>query len=264
MAEPTPNVPGRDERLRKVAAAVALAGVEPELIYVVAEGVIARLRRRVFERLDDRMGDTADLIALSGWTKPPDGLIAALEAGEYIDEEAGAWFMIDAVNEAPEYVRKRWRRYSRPSYDAAMKRADNHNVLFPVWEQDDQPETAMPYVKPPAKPRRTSGEKHGSADYNAFRTHWEALYRERVNPAGYVWNFGADGRIIHELLNAVGLDGLKGAAKRFVESRDPWYAGHELWKLRRHINRFTGGQPAQRTRGAEYASTVPTESLIKQ
>jgi hypothetical protein len=97
--------------------------------HTLAEGFIARLRRRVWASLDDLIGDGDDVEALCGWKGPPRYLSArvGLQAG-YIRDIHGVYVMGDAVNEAPEYVKKRWQRANRPGYEEAVKRCGKPNV----------------------------------------------------------------------------------------------------------------------------------------
>src|SRR5438128_2549870 len=105
--------PERDSRMGIVRDAIARSGLpEPLPAYAetLAEGYIARLRRRVYEALNDVIGTGDDLEALCGWRGAPRTLAVAMQRAGYVKDICGVLVMVDAVNEAPEYLKKRWMR----------------------------------------------------------------------------------------------------------------------------------------------------------
>jgi hypothetical protein len=243
--------PDGDNRIKAIAQAVATAGYPESLAATLAEGFIARLRRRVYAALDDLIGDGDDVEALCGWKGPPRYLSAALLQAGYIRDIHGVYVMGDAVNEAPEYVKKRWQRANRPGYEEAVKRCGKPNVAnqrmtVPGDEDDYDYEGEM---KKEADMHNTQGslfgiepdqpgEKHVAiTGFTQFKEAYHAAYLAAYGHA-YPWrprDFKEIERIVAALADANAYPRLIAA---FLACRDKFYAGHELRKLYTDLAKF--------------------------
>lgn len=248
--------PEQDRRLRFVAEAIASAGTPAAIADILAEGFVARLRRRVYAALDDAIGDGDDLEALAGWQGPSRSLAGALMRAGYVRDIGGVIVMVDAVNEAPEYVKKRWIRQKPEGYRRAVGRCGQPNVASEKagytdgaddpWdfdaemkkESDMQNQGWLFGVEPD-----TPGEKHvATPGFREFCDYWHERYQE-VEGVRYPWG-GRDNREVKQLLDRLqhDLNRAKLAAECFLACREARYAGHELRWLNIELPRWSSGR----------------------
>lgn len=241
--------PEQDARLREIAAVLSRSGLPAELCDILAEGYIFRLRRRAWSQLSDQMGTGDDVESLLGWKGPPRVLSKALERAGYLKDAKGVLLATDAVPEAPEYIKARWRRHSKADYDAAAARASEQpNTVNPVkpprpplpeWE-DDMPQETL-FGSMPDEPEKHC---HATPGHRELVTYWAERYlaAERRH---YVWR-KSDFRFIQLILNeSDSLAAAKRAADGFLAERTPFYAGHLLRQLYADINKFIGWRKPQ-------------------
>ena len=247
--------PEQDRRLHLVAEAIASAGIPAATADILAEGFVARLRRRVYAALDDVIGDGDDLEALAGWQGPSRSLAEPLMRAGYVRDIGGILVMVDAVNEAPEYVKKRWIRQKPAEYRRAVGRCGQPNVASEKagytdgeddpWdyeaemnkESDMQDQGWLFGVEPD-----TPGEKHvATPGFREFCDYWHKRYQE-VEGVRYPWG-GRDNREVKQLLDRLQHDTSRAklAAERFLACREARYAGHELRWLNIELPRWSSG-----------------------
>lgn len=243
--------PDGDARIRAIAEAVCRAGYPEAFAGILAEGFIARLRRQVWAALNDLIGDGDDVEALCGWKGPPRSLTVALERAGYVNDVQGVFVMGDAVNEAPEYVKKRWQRANRAGYDAAVARCGKPNVVnarLAVAGIDDDYDYEGEMKKEadmhesqgslfgvePDQP----GEKHVAiTGFTQFKEAWHAAYHAAYGFA-YPWrprDFKEIERIVAALADAADYPRI---IRAYLACRERFYAGHELRKLYTDLAKF--------------------------
>lgn len=269
--------PEQDARLRLIAEACVRSGLPEPLADILAEGYVARLRRRVYQALNDEIGSGDDVEELCGWTGPPRVLAVALARANYLRDIHGVYVMTDAVNEAPEYLKKRWKRCDRAGYVAAVKRSARPNVVHQqranaVWdeqgwianlEEDDmQQEQETLFGVEPEK----QGEVHVASTQSGHKQiveYWHKRYIEKDNPAGYPWR-KSDFKYIEWILIALGdIHAVKRTLDAYLANRSAFYRGHELRKLYHNLAEFTraGGTGADAAgRSPALGSQASTEA----
>jgi hypothetical protein len=244
--------PDRDERLRAISECVARSGYPAELSDILAEGFVARLRRRVYAALSDVIGTGDDLEALAGWKGSPRSLAAAMRRAGYVRDIQGVCVMVDAINEAPEYLKKRWQRSNRQSYDAAVKRGGQPNIVnrpYGVPGDDDDydydaealREDDMQNQKglfgddnPTAEREKHVARNPGFSEASAA---WAQLY-EQAEGRKYTWR-GRCNRHVADILKLAGsVADFERIAAAYLADRSNFYAGHELRILARDFIRF--------------------------
>jgi hypothetical protein len=254
--------PENDRRLEVVSQALSNAGYDPILAPVLAEGFIARLRRRVYAALDDVVGTGDDLEVLAGWQAAPMSLASALLKAKYVREYDGVLCMVDAVNEAPEYIKKRWQRQNRKGYDAAVRRCGEPNVAHqrtgvPGDDDDydyvgelrreqeiwDMPEQSSLFGAEPAE----AGEKYATkSEHQAVVHYWTERYPRFHAGVKYPWR-PRDFRHVAGFIDAV-----PDAKRRewvidaYLACPKPYFRGHEWRKLIDNLAEFASlaGKPA--------------------
>jgi hypothetical protein len=200
-------------------------------------------------------------------------LSAALQRADYIRETQGVYVMGDAVNEAPEYVKKRWQRANRAGYDAAVRGAGS-----PTWstqrhavegteddydyeaemkkDADMQAEQGSLFGVEPDQP----GEKHvATTGFVQFKEAYHEAYRSAYGHA-YPWrprDFKEIERIVAAVADAHDYARIIAA---YLADRSQFYAGHELRKLYADLAKFVaaagkhggraGGNAALRATGS--------------
>jgi hypothetical protein len=261
--------PEQDRRLRMVADALLRSGVPDTYALILAEGHVARLRRRVYSALDDVIGSGDDLEALAGWQGPPRSLSAAMQRAGYVREVNGVLIMVDAVAEAPEYVKKRWQRQRRASYDAAVKRAAAPNIVhqrYGVPGDDDDYDYEGEMSKETAwqqqglfGPDPQGAEQHATTPgHREVRDYWLQRYAA-VFGRDYVFG-GRDAKAIATIIAAItDVHRVQRIIDAYFTERREFFAGHPTWKLAADINRYAalagkpgrgpGGNAAMRTSG---------------
>jgi hypothetical protein len=267
--------PEQDRRLRLVSETLARDGMPAALTDILAEGFVARLRRRVYAALDDVLGSGDDVEALAGWQGPPRSLVAALQRASYVREINGVFVMVDAVNEAPEYAKKRWQRQKPETYKRAVARCAKPNVANAKagtvddadddWDfeaelqQEDDMQKEQPGLFGDAAVQ--PGEKHvGTPGFDEAKKCWHEAYLA-VNKVSYPWN---DRRWTRELVALLELAGdvhrLKRVFAVYLADRTPRYVGHQLGWLKHDFARFNvlaeqRGQHGGRGSGGSQAHT---------
>lgn len=254
------TAPERDTRLATISAACARAGVPDALCDVYAEGLVARLRRRVFEALSDVIGTGDDLEALAGWKGPPRLLAKAFELAGYCRDFGGVLVMVDAIPEAPEYVKKRWLRANRATYAEAVCRADKPNIVHADRPSPSQGPESTPQVEDDIMATTESlfgelPEKHGEGangqeeeakqpGYRQVADFWHAAYKRQYGRE-YPWRPQCR-RMLKLTLDAIGeVEGAKRILATYLADRRGFYAGHELRKLYANLAEFTAKRGAQ-------------------
>jgi hypothetical protein len=249
--------PEQDRRLHLIGETLIRDGYPAVTADILAEGFVGRLRRRVYAALDDVIGSGDDLEALAGWKGPPRSLAAAMLRAGYVREINGVLVMVDAVNEAPEYVKKRWSRQKPLAYKQAVARCGKPNIANEQagytdddgddWDfeaemkkESDMQEQIGLFGAEPDKP----GEKHvATPGFTELKEFWHARYRE-VEGITYPWrsrDFAELKRIIDALHD---VHRAKRAIDKFLACRERFYEGHELRKLTNDLARFAGADAA--------------------
>jgi hypothetical protein len=261
--------PHQDERIQKLGQALAQCGIPAALSEIVAEGYVSRLRRWVYEQMDDCVGTRDDLELMLGWNGPPRHLAIALEKFHYIKEVNGVLVAVDAVNEAPQYVAQRWRRWHKKGWVKAMERANNPNVVnnkideqLEAQHEDREREAAVEVDHTLFGPveQITEGKTHGAGipGHRELVAYWHERYPSTPEGLAYPWR-KRDFKIVGDILAAVGdIHRCKDIFDRYLKCRQPFFAGHDLSKLLGQLPQFTGAG----VRGAEFASQATTESAI--
>lgn len=274
--------PEQDARLRLLAEACIRFGLPDSLADILAEGYVARLRRRVYQSLNDEIGSGDDVEALCGWGGPPRVLAKALQRGQYVREINGVYVMTDAVNEAPEYLKKRWKRCDKAGYVAAVKRSARPNVVhqYSPYDGGDGPELLIQPEEDhmqrgqgegstEACPQETlfgyepeqQGEVHVASDTGGHKQighrqivqYWHQRYIERENPSGYPWR-KSDFKYIQWILQAIGdIHRVKRILDAYLANRSAFYRGHELRKLYNNLAEFA--RPGNRAHAHAHAGT---------
>lgn len=263
--------PEQDARLRHIAEACIRSGLPDGLADILAEGYVARLRRRIYQAMQDEIGSGDDVEALCGWGGPPRVLTKALERAKYVREINGVYVMTDAVNEAPEYLKKRWKRCDRAGYVAAVKRSAPPNVVHPRGdagegqefvvppEEDDMQQQLLLFSFEPEKP----GEMHVTSEECGHRQivqYWSQRYIEKENPSGYPWR-KSDFKYVEWIIGAIrDIHRVKCILDAYLAKRTAFYRGHELRKLYKNLAEFSGAGADAAGRSSALGSQASTEA----
>jgi hypothetical protein len=272
--------PENDRRLAVVAEALVNAGYPAAIAPVLAEGFVARLRRRVYAALDDVVGSGDDLEALAGWQGPPRSLSAAMVRAKYVRPLDGVLVMVDAVNEAPEYLKKRWQRQNRKGYDAAVRRCAEPNVAHqrvgvPGDDDDydyaaeerrerelwDMPDQTSLFGPEPSEP----GAKYANqSEHQAVVHYWTEHYPAQHGGVKYPWR-KRDFRHVAEFIAAVpDAQRRRWIIDAYLRCPKPFFRGHEWRKLIDGLAEFAAlaGQPAGGVGPARAGSQARTDAVV--
>jgi hypothetical protein len=255
--------PEADARLRQIAEACARSGLPEAFCDILAEGYVFRLRRRAWAQLDDRVGTGDDVEALCGWKGPPRALAKALERAGYVQDQKGVLIAVDAIAEAPEYIKARWRRRDKASYDAAAERAAQQvpNVVHPRWPQpEEDTEDAMPpdtlFGPVPDVP---GDNANGQSIHAKFSRRWAERYRA-VEGRSYTWGRKSDERFIKWITDTLeSWTECERVIDAYLADRRPFFARHELRKLYANLADFR--QRAKPRAGASSGSQADTATV---
>lgn len=236
--------PDQDDRLKHVAQAIANAGLPAALADILAEGYIARLRRRVWEAMTDVVGTGDDVESLCSWKGPPRTLCAVFLRAGYLREIGGIMVCPDAVQEAPEYIKKRWHRHDRAGYVKAVKRCNTPNIVHHWHDAQTQEPEDEEWIEemcsdlnlfgeagePRAKDATTPGFKE-------FSSHWHERFRA-IEGITYPWR-PADNKFVQQIVTAVpGYVECRNIIDAYLADRSSFFRGHELRKLFAHLAQF--------------------------
>lgn len=243
--------PVADGRLKRVAEACKSAGLPPSLCLTLALGYIASLRLWVWHKLTDVIGSADELEAMVGWSGPPRHLAKALEIGKYVGDFNGVYCATDAVTECPEYVRRRWIRANKESYQKARERATAPGIAESL--QDD--ETV-------ATPQGNGWLFEGAEDvatkpgHDRIVKYWFKRFKELINPSGYV-SFPADFKLVKDLLDATNsVSRIERAIDAFLTSKDPICSGYSFRTFYRFFHKFDRPDQAGGASGAKLGSAA--------
>ena len=264
--------PEQDARLRQIAEACIRSGLPDGLADILAEGYVARLRRRVYQAMNDEIGSGDDVEALCGWQGPPRVLAKALERALYVRDINGVYVMTDAVNEAPEYLKKRWKRCDRAGYVAAVKRSARPNVVHQRGDAGDGQEFVVPPEEDDMQRQDTlfgfepekQGEMHVASEQSGHKQiveYWHQRYIEKETPSGYPWR-KSDFKYVEWIIGAIGdIHRVKRILDAYLANRSAFYRGHELRKLYNNLAEFSGGTGADAAgRASALGSQASTEA----
>lgn len=245
--------PQMDTRLAHVKAACVRCGFPPNLCDIIAEGYVFRLRRIAWSNLDDVIGNGDDVERAVGWQGPPRVLAKALENAGYLVDAKGIYLAVEAISEAPEYIKARWRRHSKAAYDAAAARAVSPNVLHPrpvelepehtEWEEEHMPPDTLFGPMPDApKESGNAAPPTPQSPHAKFSKYFDDAYR-RVYGRGYLWGRKSDEAFIKWIIGAAdSITECFAIIDAFLAERSPFYQGHALRKLYADLDRFRAGK----------------------
>jgi hypothetical protein len=262
--------PESDGRLKRIAEALIRSGLPDALSAVLAEGFVALLRRRVWTALDDVVGGADDVEALLGWQGPPRDLAYALQREGYVRDINGVLVAVDAVTEAPEYIKARWRRGNLAGYEAARGRATDPNIIHQREEAPtgtDREDTTHPGTlfgvaadQPGESADVRKPKKSTTPGFDEFKRYWHARYTEETGNR-YPWQ-PADFKHVERIVKAVrDARAAANVADAYFRCREPFYAGHSLGKLVSALPRFVEAAGTDSDRGhSPLASQARTDA----
>lgn len=228
---------------------------------ILAEGFIARLRRRVWEQLNDVIGSGDDVESLCSWKGPTRSLSAAMSKAEYIREIQGVYVCCDAVTEAPEYIKQRWRRSNLAGYNAARSRAEGP-ALFNEPKPSAKQHEGDVTTEAGGSANAGDGESHAAEEpknpgFVRVKEFWHKLYLARTGNK-YPWR-GHDFKCLAKLIElAKDIHALEPVMRAYIKCNEPFYAGWELRWLFRDYARFSAGR--KHGRPAASKSEIATDA----
>ena len=214
---------------------------------VCAVGAMQLLLEHCWEHYTDVVGDGDDIERMCKWPGIPGMFTRAMvKAGLVRLLGKGQYYCPVAVAEAPEHMKKRWRRVSRDTFNTASQRAKKPPDLD---EPSHEPDTLWGDPLP---------EKPKDKNYHGFVRHW--FERWQAVYGGRYPFFGKDGAHVKALLKHCGtLAKACDAADRYLATTDKWYTGHPLQRLIGDLPKFvaqargTVGEARYRSEGADTA-----------
>ena len=253
-----------DQREMLVALTESLvkAGTPSQWAELVAYGMLAKLERHCWTMHSDQLGTHQDLSdALS--QDLPNNVVSDMlyKSGMVGKNGSGIHWMMSAVTDAPEWVRKAWIRNNREGFEAARERAgrkgpEKASVIDDIRVDPEDPDDLTdlfgePLVSEPDPIEiKKSGMKSGSAvaGFAEVRDYWFSAYKGKY---GRTYAFRAkDGRHIKLALGTVKGDAVKlcRSMDNYLACKDAFYVGHELDHWISKLNRWIAPNAARSAR----------------
>jgi len=187
----------------------------------IAEGIIARLQRKCFERLTDYLGTRMEVDDAVGW-EGATSILSMLQNSGIAEHEKGVFYLRGVWYDFPTNARAAWRRRDCNAY----QKAKNRSPWAPIDRPIEEPETDNDLFG--QKEGKTVGKSktppQPTPGYTEFIDHWFGLYRQTYG-RDYFWQ-AKDGRNLKRLLRGSDLLLLKAAADRYFAATESFYRGH--------------------------------------
>lgn len=262
---------GGDKRIATLAAGLFRTGTPRDFCRIAALGYMLALWRVVWTNHNTLLGKVHELERALEWPGSQGELAACLLRAGLIVEENGEYVDVLAFAEAPEYIRKRWKRKAPVSYTAASVRAEQAKAV-PV-EVVEPPamlptpivnlfgDTDVPAGTVEVRPNASRGcvsditkFTPGHKDLVAF---WCDEWAKRY---GSKYPFRpADAKHIKSILDACsGFEHAQGTLLSYLDDNDKFLKGHALGRLISNLSRYA----AAKKRAGEFAGPERTRTAI--